>query len=292
MKTKTKHQPLLQLHKTPRKFIAAIEYTAGRTNFSAELIEKDYFCSVILNYLYSITDCPLVFKGGTLLTKVHTGFYRLSEDLDFSLPISSDATRKARSNKIKPIKHVINSIESQLSNFKVVAQLAGSNESRQYNATIAYNSILDNLPNKILIDIGLRENHLTPSIFGQAKTILLNPFTGDFSVPLVNCQCLSKNEAYAEKVRAALTRDRLAIRDYFDIYYAIKNNILYQQDPHFINLARRKMASSPMIEFNSDTISYLESKIITELIPNLRAGEANEFNLQETFSLLKAIADR
>ena len=71
----TKGMNKLVLHETPNEFIAAIEFTARKTNFNAELIEKDYFCTVILNYLYSFEDCPLVFKGGTLLTKVHASFY-------------------------------------------------------------------------------------------------------------------------------------------------------------------------------------------------------------------------
>ena len=79
MKTKNS----LLLYEKPNELTTALEYTAGKTGFSAELIEKDYFCTAILDYLYSQPDCPLIFKGGTLLTKVHTGFYRLSENLDF-----------------------------------------------------------------------------------------------------------------------------------------------------------------------------------------------------------------
>ena len=35
-------------------FNAAIKYTAGRFNFSARLIEKDYLCSLMLMYLFSM----------------------------------------------------------------------------------------------------------------------------------------------------------------------------------------------------------------------------------------------
>ncbi len=45
----------------------AIEYTSQKTGFPARLIEKDYYCSLILEYLYSQTDLKkkLIFKGGT-----------------------------------------------------------------------------------------------------------------------------------------------------------------------------------------------------------------------------------
>ena len=69
----------------------AVSYTAAETGFSARLIEKDYFCSVALEYL--ARECGnLTFKGGTCLSKIHGGFYRLSEDLDFSIPTVLDST--------------------------------------------------------------------------------------------------------------------------------------------------------------------------------------------------------
>jgi predicted nucleotidyltransferase component of viral defense system len=61
------------------------------------LIEKDHFCTVVLEYLAAST-AELVFKGGTCLAKVHTEFYRLSEDLDFVIPTPLDASRSDRSH--------------------------------------------------------------------------------------------------------------------------------------------------------------------------------------------------
>jgi hypothetical protein len=46
--------------------LAHPEAVAG---FTATLIEKDYYCSSILQYLYG-GDTSLVFKGGTCLSKV------------------------------------------------------------------------------------------------------------------------------------------------------------------------------------------------------------------------------
>ena len=51
------------------------------------LIEKDYYCSLILNYFFN-GDTSLVFKGGTCLSKVYVDFYRLSEDLDLIITVS------------------------------------------------------------------------------------------------------------------------------------------------------------------------------------------------------------
>lgn len=53
-----------------KEFVATVQYTAARFEFSDALVEKDFLCSLILKYLYD-EGMPLVFKGGTLLSKVH-----------------------------------------------------------------------------------------------------------------------------------------------------------------------------------------------------------------------------
>ena len=69
-------------------FQLSIQQTAAETGFTAALIEKDYYCSLILKEIFLDRSHDLIFKGGTLLNKVNVGFYRLSEDLDFSISIS------------------------------------------------------------------------------------------------------------------------------------------------------------------------------------------------------------
>lgn len=72
----------LRFHEDAAFFREAVNFTAAQTGFAPRLIEKDYFCSVVLQYLAEAVPA-LVFKGGTCLAKVHVGFYRMSEDLDF-----------------------------------------------------------------------------------------------------------------------------------------------------------------------------------------------------------------
>ena len=68
---------LPRVHEDADRFREAVRFTAAETRFLPRLIEKDYFCTLLLGYL-SAADCSLVFKGGTCLAKVHAGFYRLS----------------------------------------------------------------------------------------------------------------------------------------------------------------------------------------------------------------------
>jgi len=79
-------------HEDAKVFRDALQYTQKLTGFTARLIEKDYYCSVILSLLYAESP-EIFFKGGTLLNKVHAGFYRLSEDLDFTISVSHEAKR-------------------------------------------------------------------------------------------------------------------------------------------------------------------------------------------------------
>jgi predicted nucleotidyltransferase component of viral defense system len=76
----------LRVHEDTARFAAALNFTAASSGFTARLVEKDYFCTLLLHDLVT-PESGLVFKGGTCLSKVHGEFYRLSEDLDFTIPV-------------------------------------------------------------------------------------------------------------------------------------------------------------------------------------------------------------
>lgn len=77
------------VHNDPVLFRELLTFTATETGFSARLIEKDYYCSLVLHDLTPILEQGLVFRGGTCLSKVHAGFTRLSEDLDFIVSVAT-----------------------------------------------------------------------------------------------------------------------------------------------------------------------------------------------------------
>ncbi len=49
----------IRCHEDPALFVEALNFTAADTGFAARLIEKDYFCSLVLDYLAG-TDESLV----------------------------------------------------------------------------------------------------------------------------------------------------------------------------------------------------------------------------------------
>ena len=68
----------------PDIFREALSYSEAFTGFTASLIEKDYYCSLILHYFFD-RDTPLVFKGGTCLSKVYADFDSFNLDEAFDL---------------------------------------------------------------------------------------------------------------------------------------------------------------------------------------------------------------
>ena len=54
----------LRLHEDAALFREAVNYTAVQVGFAPRLVEKDYFCSVLLAHLEG-AGAGLVFRGGT-----------------------------------------------------------------------------------------------------------------------------------------------------------------------------------------------------------------------------------
>lgn len=279
----------MAVHLDKAQFVSAIEFTAAQTGFQPELIEKDYFCSLILDDIARLAQDILIFKGGTLLAKAHAGFYRLSEDLDFTVSISPLATRKERSHLAALAKPVVNELSDRIPSLIVEKKLTGSDESRQYNAEITYPSSLAKKPGRILIEIGLREKVQRATSKEKMSTLLLNPFTQKQIIPPFYFHSLSKNEAYAEKMRASLTRKKVAIRDFYDLDYAIKHNIININDPDFIALLKMKLSlpNTILTNFDKAILDLLKTKISTELMPTLNQSQGSMFDLNKILLVLE-----
>lgn len=284
------HYP--QIHLTEKEFRAGVEYTVAQSGFRAALIEKDYFCSLILKYLMNVAECDLVFKGGTLLTKVHTGYFRLSEDLDFSIPISPAASRSDRSKKAEALKKAFARIPEVFSELSIERELKGSNESRQYNGVVLYRSLFSHDNSRILVEVGLREELLQDAQSGEAATLLKNPLTGRDAVPKFTIKSLSAKEAYSEKFRAAMCRTEPAIRDFFDIQVALEKGLVELSDPDFQQMVYAKITVPVQRTINlaEDRILALQKQKESHLEPMLKSEDYRNFNLEKVVEQLRTFA--
>lgn len=269
----------------------AIRFTSAETGFIPRLIEKDYFCSVVLEYL-AASGAGLTFKGGTCLSKIHGSFYRLSEDLDFSIATGLESSRADRSRSVKPLSAAVNALPQRLPGFHIIEPLRGANSSTQYNAVVGYESLIDSRNEPVSIEVGVREPNMTDAHEGASKTALLDPVNGQALVEVYAVPCLSYPEAMAEKLRAALCRSEVAIRDFFDVDYAVRNAGLKTLEPAFLELLRRKIAvpRTGPVDVSAARMERLQRQLEAQLRPVLREREFAEFDLGRAIETVRAVA--
>lgn len=283
--------PPIRNHEDPVLFREALSFTAAETGFTARLIEKDYFCTVLLSYL-AHNSKELVFKGGTCLSKVHADSYRMSEDLDFVISSPSDASRRERSIRVAGLKEAIRDLPRKIAVFNPVQSLKGANDSRQYLAEIGYISLISGDIETVKLEIGLREPILTPVSMAAARTILGNPISAGFFVPPVKIPSLSLLESFAEKFRAALSRQEPAIRDFYDIDYAVRHLGINVNDPDLADLLIKKMAvpGNGPIDVSRARLDELRRQVHSQLKPVLRGKDFEEFDMDRSFEVVAKMA--
>jgi hypothetical protein len=282
---------VLRLREDQDYFRAATDFTAQVTAFAPRLVEKDCLCTVLLEYLAAA--CPeLVFKGGTCLAKIHAGFYRLSEDLDFMIPTSADTPRSRRSRQAVGLKKAIAELPRRLPLFRVIEPLNGANNSTQYCALIAYTPLASPGAETIKIEIGLREPLVLPVLDAPARTLLLDPNSDRPLIPPLPIRCICKLEAFAEKFRAALSRREVAPRDFFDLDYAVRKLGLQPDDAGLVQLVRQKLAvaGNTPVDVSEGRLRELRQKTEPQLRPVLRPRDFAEYDLPRAFRLVADMA--
>lgn len=278
-------------HESKDDFQAALEYTQGATGFRSELIEKDYFCSLVLGSIFTDSGHGLVFKGGTCLNKVYMGFFRLSEDLDFSVPISPQATRTARSRQAQRFKKIFGEIEMTIPGITTGNPLAGANNSTQYVGELLYESRLSNDPGRIKIEIGLREELYDPPASALARTLVQDPFSRKPLIGDTSVRCLSLREAMAEKIRAMFTRKEIAIRDFFDYWHAQNSEHHAFDESDLLRIAIKKVQQSttPYVSLTAERLRELNTQLTTDLRPVLTESAFQQFPLKDAISLAQRL---
>lgn len=284
---------LFSIYTNSKYFKEAISFTFDRYGFLPELIEKDYYCSLILNYLFQDDDTNLVFKGGTCLSKVYSNFYRMSEDLDFVIPVKPNISKNVRRQLVKPTKQKLVNLINEYSCFSIQNKLTGYNISKQYIGVLSYNSVIESAKKtgEIKIEIGMREELLKDAVWQKTSTLLIDPFKEKKVIPDFKTQCLSIEEVYAEKFRAALSRREPAIRDYFDIFYAILNLKIDFLNKKFLKLVEQKLdvPGNDIVDISDVRKKKLQLQIETELKPFLRPEDFNNFDFEIAFRIVEQI---
>lgn len=277
----------------PDIFREALSYSEAVTGFTSNLIEKDYYCSLILQHFFD-GDTPLVFKGGTCLSKIYADFYRLSEDLDLVIPVTIEMPRNQRRSEMDAIKGIFSRVPVSIPGVTVLEDFQGHNESRQYVGCLEYPSAIMDKQERIKIEIGIREPLLRPPMLVETRTIAINPFNNRSLLPTFTVYAMEMMEAYAEKTRAALSRKEPAIRDLFDLFHAVTKMKLDLDDHEFLVMVKKKLdvAGNTPIDISLAYDQKLGRQVESQLKPVLRAADFDRFNMNGALELIRRVADR
>lgn len=78
----------MRLHKDRDAFQALLTAISEKTGIREDIIEKDYYLTLILSELASLqTELPAYFKGDTALYKAIGSLKRFSEDIDLTVEV-------------------------------------------------------------------------------------------------------------------------------------------------------------------------------------------------------------
>ena len=275
----------------PQELRVAVEFTSAATGFIPALVEKDFWCSVALSGLFqNEKPCPLVFKGGTLLSKAYVTFNRLSEDLDFTTPVDSSTTRGERSRRAKTFTAWVDAALGGLMQLDDTGWLS-FNASSQHQSRWIYPSAFGG-HGSIKIEISQREAVLQGVQAVELATLLRDPLFNEALLPRIPAAGLGKTEAYAEKVRAALTRKDPAPRDLFDLDYAVENGVFVWREENFLELAAKKLAAEKRIDWLPQSrLDQFQKGLETELRPVLKPETYRNFNFKRAVETLQNIAE-
>ena len=289
------------IHKDKDKFSKLVDRIASVTGFYAPLIEKDYYLTLILSRINELSD-NLIFKGGSCLNKIYYSYYRLSEDLDFSMRLPDYTTTRGKRRKcIQPVKDNIEAFAKQLDMRIESTENAGRNESKQYIYCFAYDPVTVPSEQTIKFEIGLRFNPIVKTETREVKHKFLHPFTGEPLFDGGKVNCLSLEEIVSEKLRAAALRLTIAPRDFYDLDFILR---------HGFNLADKKVMKLFKKKIEEDggdmdlskyrvnlgrpdeEIKDMRSRIENELFDVLTPGERENFNLDTALKRINSAMEK
>ena len=291
----------MMIHKNKEDFTRILNQVAMQTGFLLSLVEKDYYLTLLLSRLHELSP-DLVLKGGTCLNKIYFSYYRLSEDLDFSMRLPEyTATRGIGRKCIQKVKDNINSFAGQFDMRIENADSAGRNESKQYIYYFIYQSRVLPVEAKVKFEIGLRCNPICVPEENSVRHKFLHPFTGQplFDGGRVNCLVLK--EVIAEKMRAGATRETIAPRDFYDIDFVLRNGFNLA-DPDLLNLFKKKLEEDDVdttlakyrvnLGRKDAEIKDMRSRIQEELFEVLTPNERKNFDIDMALARInKALQD-
>lgn len=285
-------------HKDKKQFIDLINITVQRTGFRAHLLEKDYYLTLLLSKINELSE-DLIFKGGTCLNKIFYSYYRLSEDLDFSMRLPEYTTTRGKRRKcIQPVKESIEEYVKQFDMRIDDTENPGRNESKQYVYYFVYKSVIQPAEQIIKFEIGLRFNPFLETEKREVTHKFLHPFTKEPLFDGGKVNSLSLKEIVSEKLRAAALREIIAPRDFYDLDFIIRQGFNLT-DKEVLKLFVKKIEEDngepDLAKYKTNLgrsdkeIKDMKSRIENELLDVLTVNERENFDLDTALKRINKV---
>ena len=191
-------------------------------------IEKDWVLGHFVDSIFQQRELSnsLVFKGGTCLRKCWFNNYRFSEDLDFT---SLDANFKLTETNLQSICVALYDSIGLSTSIESIKELQHKDKPMGFQALVRYwgpdhsgnkaPPVPEKWQTKIKFEITLNEF----LVFNPIMKKIHHPYPDELiynqAIP-----CYVLEEVIAEKLRALILRSYTAPRDFYDIWYILKNN--------------------------------------------------------------------
>lgn len=218
----------MYLHKENRElFRDAILLTSERLGVSEDIVEKDYYVTLILKKLSSI-EYPVVFKGGNSLSKAFRVIDRFSEDIDITFTEHLGEARRKKL-KYKILKPIADELGLIIRNFDFVESDKNLNHYDFYYESVVGDRVINAIPPYVKLETSLMSysfpteekelgNYILDALGSEEKELIE---TYDLETFPMRVQSL--NRTLIDKVFAVCDyymqgKDRRNARHLYDIY--------------------------------------------------------------------------
>jgi predicted nucleotidyltransferase component of viral defense system len=218
----------------PRDLLADLSREAAeREGVLAPLVEKDFYLTRLLWAFGNELGEAVLLKGGTLLSKVDLGFFRMSEDADLVVPGKPSRQRSTNIARTRVVRDALRKIAPSVG---VRPRFPGGSLS-EHAAHVIWELDYDSEFGRegLQLEVAIRPV-LRPPRRVALRRLLRDPLAGDYAG--ATCWALDADEARAEKVRAAFSRE--AVRDFYDLDRLLDAGADFTSEP-FTDLVNRKL---------------------------------------------------
>lgn len=299
-----------------------INYLADKLNIkNKEFLEKDILLHLILLNLERNKNFKenYVFKGGTCLIKCYLGYYRFSEDLDFSYIHNEKQKGKSEKQIRKELSLIIDDLADLIFDISKKLNLDFSKEKSnskyfEFGANnkfttfkLWYISHITNKQQFIKIQINFVEkfkykfktkqaNNLIKDINKDAFEFLFKEYKDLLDCPKIKVYDI--REILLEKYRAILTRKALKARDFIDLFFIL--NYIKQDFRIFKNkiLEKTKFMLDKYQKYSDNLkhrkqlgFKYIMGEEEKLIVTDINFAQIDEFNKDQILFLEELIKD-